>query len=76
MSIRSIHVNHASVIYQNHITLEEYILSLEIGEWYEIDGHLVSRQEIGNSLILPEEFKSCVISPDNTGCYVVTLRMR
>ena len=71
--IRYVGAPHASVIYQNHITLEEYILSLEIGEWYAMDGYLVSRQEIGNSLILPEEFKSCVISPDNTGCYIITI---
>ena len=71
--IRYVGAPHASVIYQNHLTLEEYILSLEIGEWYETDGHLVSRQLVGDAVIMPAEFKSCVISPDNTGCYIITI---
>ena len=72
--IRYVGAPHASVIYNNHITLEEYILSLQIGEWYEIDGYLISRQTVGNTVIMPEEFESCVISPDNTGCYIITVQ--
>ena len=73
--IRYVGFPHAKVIYNNHLTLEEYIESLEEGAWYEIDGYLVSRQrEDGESgLYLPENFKSCVISPDNTGCYIITV---
>ena len=74
--IRYVGAPHASVIYNNHTTLEEYIESLEVGEWYLIDGYLVSRQSanIEETLILPESFHSCVISPDNTGCYIVTVK--
>ncbi len=73
--IRYVGAPHASVIYNNHITLEEYIESLAIGEWYEIDGYLVSRQKAdGGKLILPEAFESCVVSPDNTGYYILTLK--
>jgi D-alanyl-D-alanine carboxypeptidase len=64
---------HSDVIYNNHTTLEEYIEGFEIGEWYEIDGYFVSRQTAGEALTLPNEFESCVISPDNTGCYIVTI---
>lgn len=74
--IRYVGHPHADVIYKNHITLEEYILSFEIGEWYEIDGYLVSRQALtaDGMLSLPENFESCVISPDNTGYYIVTVK--
>ena len=72
--IRYVGHPHSDVIYRNHITLEEYIESLEIGEWYEINGFLVSRQRIGENVILPESFESCVISPDNTGCYIITVK--
>ena len=67
---------HASVIYNNHITLEEYVLGLEIGKWYEIDGYLVSRREMGEqgTLDMPTEFESCTISPDNTGSYIITIK--
>ncbi len=72
--IRYVGAPHASAIYNNHLTLEEYILSFEVGEWYEIDGYLVSRQDMRGSLKMPKEFKSCVISPDNTGCYIITVQ--
>ena len=71
--IRYVGAPHADVIYNNHITLEEYIFSLEIGEWYEIGGYLVSRQNIGDTVKMPDVFESCVISPDNTGCYIITV---
>ena len=64
---------HSDAIYRNHTTLEEYIEGLEIGEWYEIDGYLVSRQSIREALTLPNDFESCIISPDNTGCYIITV---
>ncbi len=71
--IRYVGHPHSDAIYRNHTTLEEYIESLEIGEWYEIDGYLVSRQNVGETITLPNEFESCIISPDNTGCYIVTI---
>ena len=71
--IRYVGHPHSDVIYNNHTTLEEYIEGLEIGEWYEIDGYLVSRQTAEEALTLPNEFESCVVSPDNTGCYIVTV---
>ena len=72
--IRYVGHPHADVIYNNHITLEQYVTSLEIGEWYMIDGYLVSRQSYNGSVELPRDFESCVISPDNMGNYVVTVK--
>ncbi len=73
--IRYVGHPHAEVIYNNHITLEEYIESLEVGMWYEIGEYLVCRQQMTNEgFVLPESFESCVISPDNTGYYVVTVK--
>lgn len=72
--IRYVGHPHSDVIYNNHTTLEEYIASLEVGEWYKIDGYLVSRQAMGERIILPQDFESCVISPDNTGCYIITVK--
>ncbi|MBQ7921438.1 MAG: M15 family metallopeptidase [Clostridia bacterium] len=73
--IRYVGEPHANVIYNNHLTLEEYIQSLEIGAWYEVDGYIISRQKPNGegSLQLPKEYTNAVISPDNTGCYIVTV---
>lgn len=72
--IRYVGQPHAKLIYNNHLTLEEYILSLEIDRWYEVDGYLFCRQSATNGeLTLPESFKSCTVSPDNTGYYIVTV---
>lgn len=73
--IRYVGLPHSSVIYNNHITLEEYIELLKVGKWYRIDGYLVSRQSaLGEGIYLPEDFESCVISYDNTGCVIVTVK--
>jgi D-alanyl-D-alanine carboxypeptidase len=74
--IRYVGHPHADIIYNNHLTLEEYIFSMEIGEWYEAGGYLICRQTLGEqgTLTLPTCLDSCVISPDNTGAYIVTVR--
>lgn len=73
--IRYVGQPHASIIYNNHITFEEYIDSLEIGKWYESEGYLICRQALSDGkLILPDDFESCTISPDNTGYYIVTVK--
>lgn len=72
--IRYVGKPHSKIIYNNHLTLEEYILSLEIDRWYEVDGYLFCRQSaVDGELMLPESFDACTISPDNTGCYIVTV---
>ena len=72
--IRYVGQPHSKIIYNNHLTLEEYILSLEIDRWYEVDGYLFCRQSaVDGELMLPESFAACTISPDNTGYYIVTV---
>lgn len=74
--IRYVGQPHAKIIYNNHITLEEYISSLEIGAWYEAEGYRISRQEPSgdNALALPENCSQAVISPDNEGNYIITVK--
>ena len=73
--IRYVGEPHAKIIYNNHITLEEYILSLNDGVWYETDGYLISRQRLAadETLSIPETYSNAVISPDNTGSYIITI---
>lgn len=74
--IRYVGQPHASIIYNNYLTLEEYVLSMEIGVWYESNGYLISRQALtqDRELEIPIEFNSCTVSPDNTGYYIVTAK--
>ncbi len=73
--IRYVGQPHAKIIYNNHLTLEEYIHSLETGVWYEVDNYLVSRQKLNENgmLSLPVSFTSATISPDNTGSYIISI---
>lgn len=68
---------HAMIIYNNHLTLEEYVQSLDEGVWYEADGYILSRQKVNeeDSLLLPNGFSHAVISSDNTGCYIITIQL-
>lgn len=74
--IRYVGEPHAKVIYSNHLTLEEYVLSLEPGVWYEVDDYLIVRQNLSadGTLQFPADFTSASVSPDNTGCYIVTVK--
>lgn len=75
--IRYVGEPHADLIYNNHLTLEDYILSFEKGLWYEAEGYLISRQELSadGTLQLPPNYSKAVISPDNTGCYIITVKI-
>ncbi len=75
--IRYVGEPHARIIYNGHITLEEYISSLEPSAWYEAEEYLISRQmpRDDGELLLPTEFERAVISPDNTGGYIITLEL-
>lgn len=55
------------------LTLEEYIDSLEEGMCYEAAGYLITRQRpVDGTIFVPSGCESYVISPDNTGCYIIT----
>lgn len=71
--IRYVGQPHADVIYNNKLTLEEYILGLNEGICYETERYFVIRQRSKDGMLLvPTGCESYIISPDNTGCYIVT----
>ncbi len=74
--IRYVGHPHADIIYNNHLTFEEYVESLELGKWYEAEEYFVCRTVISEDgeFTFPTEFTSCVISPDNTGSIIITVK--
>ncbi len=69
--IRYVGFPHAEIMYKNDLCLEEYLDSLEIGQYYQYDDYVISRQS-GPTLHVPEELENVIISPDNMGNYVIT----
>ena len=72
--IRYVGAPHASIIMNSGITLEEYIELLTPGVWYVSGEYLISRRA-SDDLHLPNGWTTCDISSDNTGYFIVTLRM-
>lgn len=74
--IRYVGHPHADIIYNNHITLEEYVQTLELGKWYEVGEYYICRTELSEEqkIIFPSDFTSCTVSPDNTGSVIITVR--
>lgn len=71
--IRYVGQPHADIIYNNKLTLEEYILHLKEGVCYETGMYYIIRQkEKDGKLLVPTGCESYIISPDNTGGYIVT----
>ena len=71
--IRYVGFPHSEIIYNNSLTLEGYISSLEEGVCYEAKGYLITRQRpVDGKLQVPAGCDSYVVSPDNTGCYIIT----
>lgn len=75
--IRYVGKPHAKIIYNNQLTLEEYLDMLEEGQWYQVEDYLISKQKLTSEeqLILPFEYSEAVISPDNMGDYIVTVKI-
>jgi D-alanyl-D-alanine carboxypeptidase len=72
--IRYVGQPHAKLMMEHGLTLEEYVEALEIGTWYACGDYRFARLS-PDALKLPEAFAQCDISPDNTGYYIVTLRI-
>jgi len=71
--IRYVGFPHSEIIYNNRLTLEEYIFSLEEGVCYEADGYYITRQRpMDGKVQVPAGCDSYIVSPDNTGCYIIT----
>ena len=72
--IRYVGFPHAEIITKGQLSLEKYIESMKIGELYEYKDYIITRQKAGEKLVLPKDFESAAISPDNCGNYIITLR--
>ena len=72
--IRYVGKIHAKIIYANSLTLEEYIFSLQENTVYTVENFLITRQRPTDGYIdIPKGFENYHISPDNTGCFIVTV---
>lgn len=74
--IRYVGQPHAEIIYQNRLTLEEYVEMLSPDVWYETDDYYICRTQLPyeETFIFPAEFESCVFSADNTGYGILTVK--
>ena len=72
--IRYVGVPHAEIMYLEGLVLEEYMELLLEAEYYRYGDYLITRQE-KEPFLLPESFESGIISSDNMGGYVITLKL-
>lgn len=72
--IRYVGLPHSEIIQKNCITLEEYLDGIEIDCFYKYKNYIISKQD-GETIKIPESYKSIVISPDNQGNYIVTVEI-
>lgn len=70
--IRYVGLPHSKIIYSNAMTLEEYIDTINIGEFYKSGEYIYTRQVEGTDIEVPSNCTEYVISSDNTGCYIIT----
>jgi len=70
--IRYVGQPHAMIIMEQKITLEKYVEGLAIGKIYTYEDYYIER--CVDKVLLPAEFQSALISPDNTGGYIVTFK--
>lgn len=73
--LRYVGLPHSEIIEDASITLEEYIAAIKTDCFYSFGDYIISKQD-GDSVVIPSEYKSLTISPDNTGNYIVTAKIR
>lgn len=73
--LRYVGAPHAELIAYSGLAYEEYVNVLTPETWYTYGSYLILRTANTEELTLPEAFTSCHISPDNTGYYVVTVKL-
>jgi hypothetical protein len=66
---------HAELIANSGLAFEEYINAITPETWYAYENYRILRTNNIEKITLPASFVSCRISPDNTGCYVVTVKL-
>lgn len=71
--IRYVGLPHSLIITEQSITLEEYIESLEEGNFYAYGNYVISKQNMdADGLLIPQKYKNLNISPDNCGNFIIT----
>jgi len=71
--IRYVGAPHAELIMNSGLSYEEYIDFLQPNVWYRTSGDVLIARCSSDALKLPENWKTCEISPDNTGYYLITV---
>ena len=72
--LRYVGAPHAKIMTQSGLCYEEYVDYLTPEVWFSHGDYLILRTA-AQSLTLPNEWQSCHISPDNTGYYIITLKI-
>ena len=73
--LRYVGIPHAQLIANSGLAYEEYIEAITPEVWYSYENYRILRTANAEEITLPENFTSCHISPDNTGYYIITLRL-
>ena len=73
--LRYVGVPHAELIANSGLAFEEYIEVITPETWYSYGDYLILRTANAEQITLPTSFVSCHISPDNTGYYIVTIKL-
>ena len=73
--LRYVGAPHAELIANSGLAFEEYIEAITPEIWYAYEEYLILRTANTEEITLPTSFTSCHISPDNTGYYIVTVKL-
>ena len=74
--IRFVGMPHSDIIMSQRLTLEQYVEGLKYDVFYSYGEYIITRQKEGKSLLLPSSFVGCTVSPDNTGAYICTVKIK
>lgn len=73
--LRYVGAPHAQLMADSGLAFEEYIDAITPETWYAYEEYLILRTSNIEELTLPTSFTSCHISSDNTGHYVITIKL-
>lgn len=73
--LRYVGAPHAELIANSGLAYEEYIEAINPETWYSYENYFIMRTANIEEIALPTSFTSCHISPDNMGCYIVTIEL-
>ena len=73
--LRYVGAPHAELIAESGLAYEEYINAITPEIWYSYENYYILRTANMEELTLPTNFTSCHISPDNTGHYIITVKL-